>query len=747
MSKNIITDFTYGEISRKSDGRSDLGAYYKSCAELRNMYVTPQGVASRMPGTEFISSYLGAVSTYNTVRIVPFWINESESYIFIFTPAHLYYYRIGSGVDNDWAAEEIKDSSNNSFVPSATPSVCKRIIDQLQYVQIDKVLYFVHQELGVKKVTYSSGSFKWASVTIGSGSPIVTESWGNPGACTSYQQRLILGNFANRPTYYAGSSSRVPEDAGWKAASNVNADDSFYCEVTAGNDYSPIRWISAEKGLIIGTATKEVLVAPDAVITPSNASNQQLISTYGSGKVRAMQMGLSLLFTDRTEERLREFAFTGSDGATNSPDLTILADDILEGGIKQMCFQNSPFECLFVLRNDGVLCMFTYDRDTGISAWSRVEVGGFVESITTAPGEGQDYTYLIVYRQIGSVVYRHLERFSDYRKPDKNQWKYSNDCISVDFGHTAITKYEVDKAVVEGTFSTGTVFSASDTLPASVSAGDFVYSDTQRRIVLSISGDDVTIDSAFSNYEEITELTIGSGIITVTAASHGLSDGDFVRIDGIKAEKDYGDGVKYSAPCELNGRQFRVADSDTNTFTLQNENFKYINGWDYAEYVSDGTVYNLSKTVSGLNHLDGCEVSIVADGGTQANRTVDTGTHSVTIDRVANIVQIGLPYTSYIKTNRLVPQAMGEPKRINKVHIRFYRSLGCTVAKTLEEKGQDISFRENELNLESPGVYTGDKSILLIDEYNDNGYIYLIQREPLPFNICAVGIDYRIGGR
>ena len=62
MSKNVITDLTFGEISRKSDGRSDLGAYYKSCAELRNMYVTPQGVASRMPGTEFVLFHIKAHS-------------------------------------------------------------------------------------------------------------------------------------------------------------------------------------------------------------------------------------------------------------------------------------------------------------------------------------------------------------------------------------------------------------------------------------------------------------------------------------------------------------------------------------------------------------------------------------------------------------------------------------------------------------------------------------------------------------
>lgn len=735
MSKNVITDFTFGEISRKSDGRSDLGAYYKSCAELRNMYVTPQGVASRMPGTEFVSSYLGAVSSYATCRLIPFWIDENESYMFVFVPGHLYYYKVDTGVAS--TLTEIKNSSNQSLV------LTKAQIDGFQFTQFNDALYLCHQEIVPVRIKYTAGtppSLEWDN-------PGYPSTLGKPGAVTAMQQRLFYANFTGKRDYYAGSKSFDPTNWTW----GTTASDPFNYQLSSGRDYSAIRWIAAnEDGLVAGTATSEVVIpGGDGGITPSNGGGQRLTSCFGSCNVQALKMGLSLLFVGRTGERLREYAFTGAEGATNSPDLTVLADDILEGGVKQMCFQNSPFECLFVLRNDGVLCMFTYDRNTGISAWSRVEVGGEVESIATAPGDGQDYTYLVVKRTVLSTPTRHIERFSAYRKPDKKDWKYANDCMVVDFGHTAITKYEIDKAVVEGEFSSGTVFEADDTLPASVSVGDFVFYGSQQRIILSISGDDITIDTAFTGYEDITELTIGSGIITVTAASHGLSDADFVRIDGIKGKRNVGTHdapVWIDADCELNGRVFRVADADTNTFTLQNENFKFIDGWDYAEYDGGGTVYNLSKTVTGLNHLAGRTCSIVADGGTQADKDVDNG-GTVTIDRPANIVIVGLPYTSYIKTNRLVPQAMGEPKRINKVHIRFYRSLGCTVAKTLEEKGQDISFRENELNLESPGVYTGDKSILLIDEYNDDGYIYLIQREPLPFNICAVGIDYRVRGQ
>lgn len=676
MSKNIITDFTFGEISRKSDGRSDLGAYYKSCAELRNMYVTSQGVASRMPGTEFVTSYLGPETDYLTTRIVPFWIDEVNSFIIIFTPSHAYWLKLGTKPSN-LSTQEIKDGSSNAL------TMTKAQIDEFQYVQIDKVLYFVHQDFTsctFKKITYSGGSFTWANVTVANTSEIIVSSYGNPGACTSHHQRLILANFKNRPNFYAGSCSRQPET--WKAITEVAAQDSFYCELTAGNDYSAIRWISSRSGLVAGTATKEVLIAPGEPITPSNASNQQLLSTFGSAQIQAPMLGLSILFVGRTKERLREFAYQSAEGSYASPDLTLFADDILEGGVKQMCFQNNPFECLFVLKNDGTVCMFTYDRDTGISAWSRLDVGGEVESITTIPGSLQDYTYIVVKRVYGSVVYRYIERFTEYSKPDKKDWKYANSCATVDNGHANISTYSID-------------------------------ADT--------------------------------GVITVTVTGHGLSDGAFIKIDGIKAQKNYS-GVYYDAPCELNGRVFRIADADTDTFTLQTENFKYIDGRDYAEYVSGGISYNLSRSITGLTHLQGRLCSIVADGGVQADRTLD-GSGACSIERLANIVQVGLPYTSYIKTNRLVPQAMGEFKRIDKVHVRFYRSLGCVINSELEGEGQAISFRENELKLESPGVYTGDKSIFVAGEYNTDGYIYLIQREPLPFNICAVGIDYKIGGR
>ena len=65
-------------------------------------------------------------------------------------------------------------------------------------------------------------------------------------------------------------------------------------------------------------------------------------------------------------------------------------------------------------------------------------------------------------------------------------------------------------APIAGSFTSGTVFAASAALPAGVAAGDLVIAGSEYRTISSISGQNITIDSAFTNYSNITNLLIGS---------------------------------------------------------------------------------------------------------------------------------------------------------------------------------------------------------------------------------------------
>ena len=64
-------------------------------------------------------------------------------------------------------------------------------------------------------------------------------------------------------------------------------------------------------------------------------------------------------------------------------------------------------------------------------------------------------------------------------------------------------------APIAGSFTSSTVFAADAALPAGVAAGDLVIARSEYRTISSISGQNITIDSAFTNYSNITNLLIG----------------------------------------------------------------------------------------------------------------------------------------------------------------------------------------------------------------------------------------------
>ncbi len=84
-----------------------------------------------------------------------------------------------------------------------------------------------------------------------------------------------------------------------------------------------------------------------------------------------------------------------------------------------------------------------------------------------------------------------------------------------------------------------------------------------------------------------------------------------------------------------------------------------------------------TTAITGLNHLEGKTVAILADGKVQTNKTVASG--AITLDTAANIVLVGLPYETIIE---LMPRnidlqngtGQARSQRINQIVCRLYRS-------------------------------------------------------------------------
>ena len=149
-----------------------------------------------------------------------------------------------------------------------------------------------------------------------------------------------------------------------------------------------------------------------------------------------------------------------------------------------------------------------------------------------------------------------------------------------------------------------------------------------------------------------------------------------------------------------------------------------------------------TTTLSGLAHLEGQTVSILADGATHADKVVSSG--SVTLDRSVTKAVVGLAYDSVLQTMRVEGGAaegtsQGKTKRISKVVLRLFETVGVKVGPSLTDL-ETIPFRTTSSDLSSPveTLLAGDKEIEFRDDYNTDGFIFIKQDQPLPLSVLAI---------
>ena len=149
-----------------------------------------------------------------------------------------------------------------------------------------------------------------------------------------------------------------------------------------------------------------------------------------------------------------------------------------------------------------------------------------------------------------------------------------------------------------------------------------------------------------------------------------------------------------------------------------------------------------TTTLSGLAHLEGQTVSILADGAAHANKVVNSG--AISLDRSVTKACVGLSYDSILQTMRIEGGAaegtsQGKTKRISKVVLRLFETVGVKVGPSLTNL-ETIPFRTTSSLLSNPvdTLLSGDKEIEFNDDYNSDGFIFIKQDQPLPCSILAI---------
>ena len=162
-----------------------------------------------------------------------------------------------------------------------------------------------------------------------------------------------------------------------------------------------------------------------------------------------------------------------------------------------------------------------------------------------------------------------------------------------------------------------------------------------------------------------------------------------------------------------------------------------------AFYVDSGLTYSgvPATTISGLDHLVGESVSILADGSPHPARTVNAS-GEITLQQAASVVQAGLPMTATIAPMRLEAgsangTSQGKPKKITTLVIRFHETSSGKAGPS-SGRLDEITFRRPSDPMDEPvPPFTGDKRIDWESEDSSDGFIIYVNDKPLPATVLG----------
>lgn len=177
---------------------------------------------------------------------------------------------------------------------------------------------------------------------------------------------------------------------------------------------------------------------------------------------------------------------------------------------------------------------------------------------------------------------------------------------------------------------------------------------------------------------------------------------------------------------------------------------RYLTDQKDAFFVDSGMTYvgAPATSISGLEHLEGKEVSILADGAVHPRQVVTGG--AISLEHAASTVQVGLPIMAELATLPVAMQidsafGQGRQKNINQVWLRVYQSSGIFAGPALDRL-TEAKQRTNEPYGSPPALKSREIPIRISPAWSDGGQIYVRQADPLPLTVVSLTVEVALGG-
>ena len=743
MAKQTVafTNFTAGELSPRLDGRTDLNKYFNGTKTLENMLIHPHGGASRRSGTKFIHEV--KTSSAQT-RLIPFEFSTTQTYIMEFGNNYIRFYK-DQGIITESNKTISAATQANPIVITATSH---------GYSNGDHVII-----TGVVGMTELNGkTFKVADKTTNTfelqnvdGTDINSSSftaYSSGGVANKIYEIASPYATADLPTIKFAQSADLmylvhPGYAIRKLSRSGHTDWSLTTPSLVTSEDKTVSAVTKANPGVVTTSADHGLSEGDFVTFTNIGGMTQLngnvykVGTVGSSTTFNLQ--------DSDGNDLNTSSY-GTFSAGGSDKVNKLTDPVLNTTTDYFPSSVTFFEQRLV---------FAGSNNDPQTLW--FSKSGSYENFTTGSADADAMVYTIASNKVNAIRYMSAQRSlivgtvggefvvsgsgttlpitpTNVQIQKQSSYGAANvDAVQIE--NVTMFLQRAKRKIRELTYNLNIdQYQAQDMtlLAEHISDGgilEMAYQQEPDSILWCVRSDGTLLGLTYARTEQVVGWhrhilggVFGSGQAVVESVASIPADSNEDELYII---------VK------------RTINSVTRRYVEHLTLFDYGTDQTDAFYVDSGLTYSGGATTSitGLDHLEGQSVTILADGATHPNKTVSSG--AITLDRSSTKVHIGLPYTSLLQTMRIESQSsegtsQSKTKRINEVTLRLHETVGVEVGASLTDM-ERIPFRSSAAAMDTAvPLFTGDKQVEFRDDFNTDGHVYVRQTQPLPLTLLSI---------
>lgn len=731
--RQIFNSFNAGEWAPIMEGRSDLAKYHNACHEITNAICLKQGGVTRRPGTRFVAE---VKTSAKKTRLIPFIFSTLQTYVIEIGEFYMRFYKNGARIES----------------PPGTPveistSYLEGDLFDIHFTQSADVLYLVHKDhwpLTLSRISDTS----WQLADLGHGDfgniagpwlPERTDNSFAPSATTGTGIAIV----ATSPFFtkgHLGALLRLKHATTWGFARITSVTDSLnvvanvfsaFAATTASVAFQEGSWALGTpttsqyaltaagnaNGVYTGTivATANSLIGLSVIISgfANPANNGTFIITANNGTTTITTTNLASVTESHSATAAVEPQTRGFPSAVTlfQQRLWLAASsgspDTIWGS------QSTDYE--------------SFDPGTGLDdqsitftlASNKVNVIRWIapSRALLAGSTGQEW-------QIGDPsIDTPITPGNPNAKPETTYGSSSvspvqahNVLIFVQGSGTRLREYSFN-------FQSDSYLAPDMTILAEhIAVGGIVQMDYQQEknsVVWAIRADGALIGMTYERDQDVE-----AWHRHVTGAAQDFSDGKFESVAVIPNPTPTAEDQAWMI---VNRTIGGVTKRYVEYMDTQSGFYQYLQ-------VDAGLTYSgaATATLTGLNHLEGQTVDVLASGVVYPQKVVSGG-QITGLSPMVTQAEVGLHFESTIVTMR--PEAGGDAgtaqggkKRFNQIIARLYNSSGVKI------NNQQLDF----------ALFTGDKKLSNLG-WDTDARITIKQQNPLPLTLLAIIGDLYVG--